>query len=53
MSKGRWVTSGFCFFIMTSLAISVLGLVLAALDTGFSIDSDAVVANHEEFSPKS
>ena len=56
-SERRRVTSGslvgvFCFFIMTSLAISVPGFVLMALDTGFSIDSNIVVANHEKLSPK-
>ena len=56
-SKRGRVTSGslggiFCFFIATSLAISVPGFVLTALDTGFSIDSNAVVANHEKPSPK-
>ena len=54
----RWrVTSSslggvFCFFIAMSLAISVLGFALTALDTGFSIDSNAVVANHKKLSPK-
>ena len=43
-SEGWWVTSGslggiFCFFIATSLAISVPGFALTALDIGFSIDS--------------
>ena len=52
----RWATSGglggvFCFFITTSLTISVLGFTLMVLDTGFSIDSNAVVANHEKLSP--
>ena len=42
----------FCFFVATSLAINVPGFALTALDTGFSIDSDAIVANHEELSPK-
>ena len=55
--KRWWATSGslgsiFCFFITTSLAISVPGFVLTALDTSFSIDSNAVVANHEKLSPK-
>ena len=55
--KRRWATSHslggvFCFFIATSLAISVPGFMLTALDTGLSIDSDAVVANHEKLSPK-
>ena len=52
----RRATSGglggvFCFFITTSLTISVLGFTLMVLDTGFSIDSNAVVANHEKLSP--
>ena len=42
----------FCFFIATSLAISVPSFALTALDTGFSIDSNAVVANHKKLSPK-
>ena len=42
----------FCFFIATSLAISVLGFMLMVLDTGLSIDSNVVVANHEKLSPK-
>jgi len=42
----------FCFFIATSLAISVPGFMLMVLNTGFSIDSDAIVANHKELSPK-
>ena len=42
----------FCFFIATSLAINVLGFAFTALDTGFSIDSDAIMANHEGLSPK-
>ena len=53
----RRATSGglggiFCFFIVMSLVISVPGFVLTALDTGFSIDNNAVVANHEKLSPK-
>ena len=56
-SERQWVTSGslddiFCFFIVMSLAINVPGFMLMSLDTGFSIDSDAIVANHEELSPK-
>ena len=56
-SERWWVTSGslggiFCFFIVTSLAISVPGFVLTTLNTGFSIDSNAVVANHKKLSPK-
>ena len=56
-SETQQATSGglggvFCFFITTSLAISVPGFVLMALDTGFSINSNAVVANHEKLSPK-
>ena len=52
----RQATSGglggvFCFFIATSWAISVLGFVLTVLDTGLSIDSNTVVANHEKLSP--
>ena len=42
----------FSFFIATSLAISVPGFVLTALDTGLSIDSNVVMANHEKLSPK-
>ena len=53
----RRATSGglggiFCFFIAMSLAISVLSFELTALDTGLSIDSNAVVANHEKLSPQ-
>ena len=53
----RRATSGglggiFCFFIAMSLAISVPGFALMVLDTGFSIDSNAVMANHEKLSPK-
>ena len=56
-SERRQVTSGslddiFCFFITTSLAISVPSFMLMVLDTGFSIDSDAIMANHEKLSPK-
>ena len=42
----------FFFFITTSLVTSVLGFALMMLDTGFSIDSNAIVANHEKLSPK-
>ena len=42
----------FCFFVATSLAINVPGFALTALDTGFSIDSNVVVANHKKLSPK-
>ena len=57
MGERRRATSGslddvFCFFIATSLAISVPGFTLMVLDIGFSIDSDAIMANHEELSPK-
>ena len=57
MGKRWWATSNsldgvFCFFVAMSLVISVPGFVLTVLDTGFSIDSDAIVANHEELSPK-
>ena len=57
MSERRQATSSslggvFYFFIMMSLVISVPGFTLMALDTGFSIDSNAVVANHEKLSPK-
>ena len=51
-----WATSGglggiFCFFIATSLTNRVLGFALTVLDTGLSIDNNAVVANHEKLSP--
>jgi len=58
ITSERWrVTSGslggiFCFFMATSLAISVPGFTLTALDTDFSIDSNTVVANHKKLSPK-
>ena len=57
MSERRQATSSslggvFYFFITTALVISVLGFALTALDTGFSIDSNTVVANHEKLSPK-
>jgi len=56
-SERWWVSSGnlggvFCFFIATSLAIGVLGFALTALDTSFSIDDNAIIANHEKLSPK-
>ena len=41
----------FYFFIVTSLAISVPHFTLTPLDTGLSIDNNAVVANHEKLSP--
>jgi len=55
--KMRCATSGglgsvFCFFIATLLAISVPAFALMALDTGLSIDSNAIMANHEKLSPK-
>ena len=37
---------------MTSLVFSVPGFALTVLDTSFSIDSNAIVANHEKLSPK-
>ena len=58
ITNERWeATSGglggiFCFFITTSLAISVPGFTLTALDTSLSIDSNTVMANHEKLSPK-
>jgi len=58
ITSERWrVTSGslgsiFYFFIVTSLVISVPGFALTTLDTGLSIDSNAVVANHEKQSPQ-
>jgi len=57
MNERRWVTSDsldgvFCFFLVTSLAIRVSGFALTVLDTGFSIDSDAIMANLEELYPK-
>jgi len=57
MSVRQQATSGslgdiFYFFIMMSLAISVPGFALTTLDTGFSIDSNTVVANHEKLSSK-
>ena len=42
----------FYFFIVTLLVISVPGFALTALDTSFSIDSNAVVANHKKLYPK-
>ena len=56
-SERQWATSGglggiFCFFIVMSLVISVPIFMLMALDTGLSIDSNVVVANHEKLSPK-
>ena len=53
MGERRWATSSslegiFCFFVATSLAISVPGFVLTVLDTSFSIDSNVVVANHKK-----
>ena len=55
--KKRWATSRglggvFCFFIATSLTISVLGFTVMVLDTGLSIDSNTIVANHEKLSPQ-
>ena len=57
MGERRRATSGslggiFCFFIATSLVISVPSFTLMALDTGLSIDSNAIMANHEKLSPK-
>jgi len=55
MSERRRVTSGSLdgvFFIATPLAIGVFGFTVTALDIGLSIDSNAIVANHEELSPK-
>ena len=56
MSERRWVTSdsldGVFFFIATPLAIDVPGFMFMVLDTGLSIDSNTIVANHEELSPK-
>ena len=54
--KRRRATSGglggiFCFFIVMSLVISVPIFMLMVLDTGLSIDSNTVVANHEKLSP--
>ena len=56
ITSERWrLTSGslggiFYFFIAMSLAISIPGFTLTVLDTSFSIDSNAVVANHEKLS---
>ena len=53
-SERRWVTSGSLdgvFFIATPLAISVPGFTFTA-HTGLSNDSNCIVANHEELSPK-
>ena len=55
--KMRCATSGglggiFCFFIVMSLVISVPIFMLMVLDTGLSIDSNAVVANHKSSLPK-
>ena len=44
--------SVFCFFVATSLAISIPGFALMALDTGFSVNNVAIMANHEELSPE-
>jgi hypothetical protein len=57
VGERRRTTSGdlggiFGFLMATPLAIGVPSFMLTALDTGFSIDSDAVLANHEELSPK-
>ena len=58
ITSERWrLTSGslggiFYFFIAMSLAISIPGFTLTVLDTSFSIDSNAVVANHKKLSPK-
>jgi len=57
MGERRRATSSglggvFCFFIVMSLVISVLVFVLMALDTGLSIDSNVVMANHEKLSPQ-
>ena len=54
-SERRRVTFGSLddiFFIVTSLAIGVPSFKFMVLDTGLSIDSDAIVANHEGLSPK-
>ena len=56
-SERWWVTSRslggvFYFFIAMSLAISVLGFALTALDTSFSTDSKVVLANHKKLCPK-
>lgn len=54
----RWrTTSGdlggtFGFLMVMSLAIGVPSFALVALDTGLSIYGDAVMANHEDLSPK-
>ena len=37
---------------MTLLVIGVPGFTFTTLDNGVSIDSNAILANHEEFSPK-
>ena len=57
IGERQWATSSglgsiFYFFIVTSLVISVPGFALTTLDTGLSIDSNAVVANHEKQSPQ-
>ena len=55
-SERQWVTSDSLdgvFFIATSLAIGVLGFLFTAQDIGPSIDSNTIMANHEELSPKS
>ena len=55
MSEWWWVTSGSLdgvFFIAMLLAIGVPGFTFTSLDTGLSIDSNAIMANHEELSPK-
>jgi len=57
MGERRRATSSsldgvFCFFVATSLVISVSGFALTVLDTSFSIDTDAIMANYEVLSPK-
>ena len=55
MSERRWVTSSNLdgvFFITTLLAIDVPGFMFMVLDIGLSIESNTIVANHEELSPK-
>ena len=54
-SERRRVTSGSLdgvFFIATPLVIDVPGFMFMVLDIGLSIESNTIVANQEELSPK-
>ena len=55
MSERRRVMFGsldVVFFIATPLVIGDPSFMLMALETSLSIDNNAIVANHEELSPK-